>query len=196
MVLREKGIPYTAIAVDLDNRPMELYTVHPPDGRVPVLLVAGHVIVESQAIMEYLEERFPARRLLPLSAEERAQCRAWVIKSEELSDAMYDLYWNRPSGSWSRVESELQRLDECLCRNRFLVGDGFSLADIAYVVVVLRLRRRLQVDLDPYPAVSEWLGRVSRRPAVKEETVLVERLPSKPSNSTSGQQSASAASPR
>jgi stringent starvation protein A len=174
IVLAEKAIDYETREVDLDDRPEELYTLHPPDGRVPVLEVNATILVESQAIMEYLEERFPEPPLLPAQAEARARCRAAVVASERLNDAFYDLFWRRPGGSWDRLDGEFSRLDGVLARQPYMVGSSYSLADVAHVVLVLRARQRLKLDLTPYPAILSWLERLGARAAVESEIAVVE----------------------
>jgi len=50
-----------------------------PRGVVPVLVHDGNVIIESNIIMEYLEEAFPDKKpLMPKSAVERAAVRNWL----------------------------------------------------------------------------------------------------------------------
>ena len=51
-----------------------------PKGLVPVLVNAGDVITESNAIVEYLEEVFVDPPLLPEDAVERAYARVWLIR--------------------------------------------------------------------------------------------------------------------
>jgi len=58
----------------------------------------------------------------------------------------------------------------------WLAGAEYSLADIAYVPWVLRARDMLGVDLDPYPALLDWLGRMLERPAVAAEAQVVATL--------------------
>ena len=56
----------------------------------------------------------------------------------------------------------------------FLTGRSYGLADVGYVPWILRARDRLGVDLEPFPAVSDWLERLCQRPAIAAERALVE----------------------
>ncbi|MCX7050964.1 MAG: glutathione S-transferase N-terminal domain-containing protein, partial [Proteobacteria bacterium] len=74
-----KSLPYEYVAVDLlrdggDQRRAEYLRLN-PGGRVPTLVVEGGAIVQSMAILEWLEERFPAIPLLPADAFQRARVR-------------------------------------------------------------------------------------------------------------------------
>ena len=57
-----------------------------------------------------------------------------------------------------------------------LGGTEYGLADIAYVPWLLRARDMLGVELDGFPALSDWLARLEQRPAVAAETELVAAL--------------------
>ncbi|MDX1974716.1 MAG: maleylacetoacetate isomerase [Rickettsiales bacterium] len=50
-----------------------------PEMRVPTLIDGEHVLTQSLAIMEYLEEKYPSPALLPTSPEERARVRALAL---------------------------------------------------------------------------------------------------------------------
>ena len=49
-----------------------------PQGLVPALVDGGRVLIQSPAIIEWLEERYPAPTLLPADAEARARVRAFA----------------------------------------------------------------------------------------------------------------------
>jgi len=86
VALQEKGLPFTTREVNLHE-----LAQHQPDfqsrsitGRVPVLEHGDFRLSESSAIVEYLEETFPAPKyaaLLPAGARDRARARqimAWI----------------------------------------------------------------------------------------------------------------------
>src|SRR4051812_41465979 len=77
LVLAEKGVAFELVEIDLANKPawfsnVSLY------GKVPALEHAGHRIVESAVINEYIEETFPEPRLLPREPASRALARIWI----------------------------------------------------------------------------------------------------------------------
>ena len=177
IVLAEKGIPYDPVEVDLDERPAWIIELNPPAGRVPVLEESGFVLPESAVIMEYLDERFPEPPLLPADPGERSLARLAVERfSTDLGDPYYDLYFERPAGTVSRLEAALGALERRLEAHPYLAGRSYSLADIAYVPWILRSETRLGIDLSPYTWLSAWLERLLERPAVASEREVVAAL--------------------
>ena len=65
--LHAKGVAFTPVAVDLlkNEQALPEFLSRNPLGLVPLLRIDGHDLGESLAILEYLEERFPAQPLLP-----------------------------------------------------------------------------------------------------------------------------------
>lgn len=78
LALALKGISYDRVSVDLtagEQLSPEHLALH-PQGLVPVLKIDGLVLVQSLAIIEYLEETRPEPALLPHDAGGRAHVRA------------------------------------------------------------------------------------------------------------------------
>ena len=73
-----KGLRYDTIPVNLRRQAHrdEDYLAVNPQGLVPMLEVEGKRLIQSPAIIEYLEERWPDPPLLPSDAEGRARGRA------------------------------------------------------------------------------------------------------------------------
>jgi glutathione S-transferase len=168
IALAEKGLHYEAVEIDLDDRPAWLYEKNPL-GRVPVYEEEGGLVLpESEVIMEYLEERFPEPALWPLDPAERALARLRLHRFDRIGDEYYALR----RGEDSRLDERLAELETALEAQPFLSGRDYGLADIGYVPWILRARERLGVDLEPFPALMDWLGRLSARPAVAAEREL------------------------
>jgi glutathione S-transferase len=175
IVLAEKDIPYEAVPIDLSNRPAWLYEKNPV-GKVPVLEDAGWVLPESAVIAEYLEERFPEPVLLPADAAERALARLLIFRFEDFSDVYY-AFRRGEEGMAEAFGQELAHLDELLTQMPYLTGREYGLTDVDYVPWVIRARELLGVSLEPYPALEEWLARLSQRPAIAAELDIVAALP-------------------
>jgi glutathione S-transferase len=174
IVLAEKGIEYETVEVDLDDRPAWIYEKNPL-GRVPVLEEDTFVLAESAVIDEYLDERYPEPSLWPADPADRALGRMLVFRFDELSKPYYALR-RGDDGARERFDAALATLEAVLQGQRFLSGREFGLADIAYVPWILRARDRMDVDLERFPALSEWVGQLDQRPSIAAELDVVASL--------------------
>jgi glutathione S-transferase len=79
ITLREKGLEWSAIKVDLfaSEQYDPKYLKLNPKGVVPTLVHDGVPVIESTLICEYLDEKFPDPPLVPIEAAERARMRLW-----------------------------------------------------------------------------------------------------------------------
>jgi glutathione S-transferase len=174
IVLAEKGVEYETVKIDLDDRPAWIYEKNPL-GRVPVLEEDGFVLPESAVIDEYLEERYPEPPLWPADAAERALGRLLVFRFDRLSRPYYALRRDE-DGARERLDAELAKLNAALDAMPYLSGREYGLADISYVPWIVRARERMDVDLRRFPALDEWLERLSERPAIAAELDVVAAL--------------------
>jgi glutathione S-transferase len=172
IVLAEKRVEYETVEIDLSDRPAWLYEKNPL-GKVPVLEEDDFVLPESSVIMEYLEERYPEPALLPTDPADRALVRLLIFRFDtNLGDAYYAFRRGDDDGE--------ERLGHCLGRLEQYARRGprpYTLADIAYLPWVLRVRDMLGVDLSTYPAIETGLGQLLERPAVAAEVDVIAALP-------------------
>jgi glutathione S-transferase len=175
IVLAEKDVPYEAVAIDLDDRPAWIMAKNPPVGRVPVLEEDGWVLPESAVIDEYLDERYPDPPLLPDDAAERAAARFIIFRFDDFQKPYYALRRGEP-GAEGCFAGQLGGLDALLGSMPYLTGRAFGLADVAYLPWVIRARDLLGLDLAGWPALDDWLARLSERPSVADELELVAAL--------------------
>ena len=174
IALAEKGIEHETVEIDLDDRPAWIYEKNPL-GRVPVLEEDTFVLPESAVINEYLDERYPEPALWPADPGERAFGRLLVFRFDQLSKPYYALR-REEEGAQDRLDAELAKLNAALGARSYLTGREFGLADIAYVPWIVRARDRMGVDLRSFPALAEWLERVSARPSIAAELDVVAAL--------------------
>jgi glutathione S-transferase len=174
IVLAEKGVDYETVVVDLDDRPAWIYEKNPV-GRVPVIEEDTFVLAESAVINEYLNERYPDPPLLPVDPGARAVARMRIFRFDELSRPYYAVR-REEEGARERLDAQLGKLDALLEAQPFLTGPDFGLADVAYVPWILRGRDRMDVELTAFPALSEWVERLSQRPSIASEIDVVAAL--------------------
>jgi len=170
--LSVKGLPYQYAVVDLlaGEHWGEAHGRRNPTHQVPVLEVErpGRPplrLVQSMAILEWLDETHPAPPLLPPDPDGRARVRALAelvnsgIQPLQNLDVLKRLRekvpgWDR---EWARdaIARGLAALERSLQdggAGRFCHGDQLTLADL-YLVPQLYNARRFGVDLAPVPAL-------------------------------------------
>ena len=175
IVLAEKGIELETVEIDLSDRPAWFYEKN-PSGRVPVIEEdGGPPLPESAVIMEFLEERYPEPPLLPADPADRAFVRLLIFRDNELTTPYYALR-RGDDGAAEAFDAALGRFDALLAERPYLGGAEYGLADIALVPWFLRARDMLGVELDGFPALVDWLGRLEQRPAIAAEVGVVAAL--------------------
>ena len=101
MTLEEKNLPWTSHHLDLRKKEAvtpEYFGIH-PKGLVPTLVHDGVVHIESNEIIEYLDETFPDPPLQPESPEERNEMREWLRTATEIHvPAVKTLIYTRKIG--------------------------------------------------------------------------------------------------
>jgi glutathione S-transferase len=145
-----------------------------PKGYVPVLqLDDGSVMTEGPAIVQYLADRAPEKRLAPPAGTmERYRLAEWLnFITAELHKSFGALFNPKMPSEAKTVFRELlaKRIGFAasqLERSTFLMGEQFTVAD-AYLFTVLNWHRKLEVDLSPWPAVQTYRERVAERQAVR-----------------------------
>lgn len=190
IILREKSVPHDVTYIDLDNKP-EWFLKQSPRGKVPILIVDGQVLFESQAICEYLDETQGARRLIPQDPILRARDRAWFsYTSEDFFVPQYLLMVADNEKTYvekrEQLATRLARLEHEL-PGAWLSGDGsqFGLADAAIAPFFTRLALLTTWTghdwLEALPRVRALSEALLTRPAVRDSVVpefehVVERM--------------------
>lgn len=145
IVLYEKGMDFQVIDVDTYNKPEEMMRVN-PHGRVPVLEERDLILFEPNIINEYIDERFPHPQLMPADPIMRARARQLLLGMErEIFGYMDALEKNNDKNNKSAERARLEisaRLSEIVPifeRQKFMLGDEFSMLDVAIAPLLWRL---------------------------------------------------------
>lgn len=178
IVVHEAGLDIEFVKVDLNTQTTasghRFGTIN-PKGNVPALaLQGGEVLTEVSAILEFLADRVPDRRLLPaLGSMERYRVQEWIgFIGTELHKG-FDPLWDghMPDAARRLAVQYLQRrlsyLDSCLDGRSYLMGEHFTVAD-AYCFTVLNWAHFHRLDLSDYPSVQGFMRKVSHRPMVRK----------------------------
>ncbi|AKU10664.1 stringent starvation protein A [Azoarcus sp. CIB] len=142
IVLFEKGMDFEVIDVDLYNKPEDIAVINPYN-RVPVLVDRDLVLYESNIINEYIDERFPHPQLMPPDPIMRARARQLLHTFEhELFSHIEALEKNQKGTvdkSRAHVRDQLVQLAPIFVKQKFMLGDEFSMLDVAIAPLLWRL---------------------------------------------------------
>ena len=141
IVLFEKGMDFEVIDVDLYNKPEEIAVINPYN-RVPVLVDRDLVLYESNIINEYIDERFPHPQLMPPDPIMRARARQLLYTFEqELFSHIPALEANQKGVDKTRahVREHLTQLAPIFNKQKFMLGEEFSMLDVAIAPLLWRL---------------------------------------------------------
>ncbi|HCI14165.1 MAG: glutathione S-transferase [Gallionellales bacterium GWA2_60_142] len=141
IVLFEKGMDFEVIDVDLLNRSEDLAVINPYN-KVPVLVERDLILYEANIINEYIDERFPHPQLMPPDPVMRGRARLFLHRFEqELYSQVDAIEQNAKTADKSRVaiRDNLTQLAQILTKQKFLLGDEFSMLDVAIAPLLWRL---------------------------------------------------------
>ena len=141
IVLYEKQMDFQVIDVDLFNKPEDIAVINPYN-RVPVLVDRDLVLYEANIINEYIDERFPHPQLMPPDPQTRAKARQLLYTMEhELFSHIEPLEKNLKSADKARahVRDRLTELSPVFNKQKFMLGDDFSMLDVAIAPLLWRL---------------------------------------------------------
>ncbi len=173
----EAGIALTLEKVDLRTKVTaggKDFAAINPKGYVPALeLDDGQLLTEGPAIVQYLADLVPERRLAPANgtlARYRLQEMLGYINSE-IHKSFSPLFY---PGTSPEVRAEKEAylkkryalVEQALADKPFLFGDDFSVAD-AYLFTVTSWAAMVKLDLSGFPNLTGFLARVAERPAVQ-----------------------------
>jgi len=159
--------------VDRSNR-KELLGELNPALRVPTLVLdVGRPLGESNAILWYFAD---GTDYVPADRYERAQVLQWQF-FEQYSHEPYVAvarFLLGYSGEPERFERQRERLlgggyaaldalERRLAEREFLAADRYTIADIS-LYAYTHVAHEGDFDLEPYPAIRDWLGRVASQP--------------------------------
>lgn len=172
IALNLKGLAYEQVAVDLrrEEHLGDAFKAINPQQLVPVLETDERLMIQSPAIIEWLEERYPTPPLLPGDAGDRAQVRTLAaivgcdihpINNRRILEALRHRFGadeaavNDWCGTWisagfDAIEALLSKDPQ---RGDFCFGSTPTLADV-YLVPQVESARRFKVDLSRWPLIQ------------------------------------------
>ncbi|MDB5394904.1 MAG: glutathione transferase GstA [Rhodospirillales bacterium] len=177
IALAESGLAFEIERIDLRAKTTETggdYRQINPKGTVPALLLDnGEVLTEGPAIVQYIADQNPEKKLAPPAGTlARYRLQEWLnYISSELHKGFAPLF--RPGlsdaakeATIAAFETKLDFVADKLEGQDYLMGTEFSVAD-GYLFTVLGWTKYAAIDLARWPAIKAFSDRVAARPAVQ-----------------------------
>jgi glutathione S-transferase len=161
--LEELEVSYEFVMLDMqagEHRQPEYLKIN-PIGKVPAIIDGDFQLWESGAILLYLADKYSKT---PLSPEQRGIFSQWVLFSNATLGPGIFIEANRER-EMSRL---LTPLNEIFEQQPFLLGDEFTVADVAVGSILAYIPIMLKLDLSAYPDVLSYMKRISERPAFQK----------------------------
>jgi glutathione S-transferase len=176
LLLAHLGLEYGTVdvsVVDRSNR-QEMLGALNPALRVPTLVLDdGRPLAESNAILWYFGDGTPH---VPEDPYERAQVLQWLFFEQYSHEPNLAVvrFWLAYSGTPERFADQvparrtagyaaLDAMEKHLAEREFLVGERYSIADIA-LYAYTHVAEEGGFELERYPAIRTWLDRVAAQP--------------------------------
>jgi maleylpyruvate isomerase len=193
IALNLKGLAPDYIPIDLrmDEQAESPYKAVNPQGLVPALtLDSGETLIQSPAIIEWLEERYPWPALLPADPEARAHVRALAaivacdvhpINNRRILQTLRQQFGadeaaiNAWCATW--ITAGFDAIEALLAQDKargsFCYGNAPSMADV-YLIPQVESARRFGVDLARWPLISAVDQACSALPAFAQAAPLTQ----------------------
>ncbi|EGZ23897.1 hypothetical protein PHYSODRAFT_556537 [Phytophthora sojae] len=188
VALEWKGIPYDYRAVHLltggGEHLKDEYTALNPNQRLPTLVVDGHALPQSTAILEFLEETHPEKPLLPSDPFARAQVRnlcgiigcdiqpiqnlaVQVKATENVPEEQRPAKKQEWGRFWTERGFEAFEKELAKTAGTYCFGDEVTLADL-YLQPQIYNANRVGVDMSKYPTIVRIAAALEALPAFQK----------------------------
>ena len=176
ITMLEKGLEFELVEVKLDGEQFKPeFLAISPFHHIPVLVDDGFSIVESLAILDYLEAKYPTPAMLPNDIQDLAIVRmVELVATNELLPVMLTLspvILGLPGADSEKIEQAKQKVStvlnffESLLDDRAFFGsETITLAEPVVGTIVPWLLKG-GISLGDYPRLSAWCDRIQTRPA-------------------------------
>ncbi|NET74221.1 MAG: glutathione S-transferase family protein [Sphaerospermopsis sp. SIO1G2] len=176
ITLIEKGLDFQLVEVNLggDQFKPEFLAMN-PFHHIPTLVDDGFNVIESLAILDYLEAKYPTPVMLPKDAKDLAVVKmVELVSVNELLPALtpimaviFDLPKQDPEAiekSKTKINTVLKFFADKLENRPYFGSDNITLADVVAGTIVPWLPQA-GISLDEYPQLKTWCDRIIARPS-------------------------------
>lgn len=182
-VLYEKGMDFDIKDIDLFNKPEDISLMN-PYGTVPILVERDLILYESNIINEYIDERFPHPQLMPADPIMRARARLFLHNFEKEIFVYVSILEDRSkrgdeallNRARTTIRDRLSQIASLMAKNRFIMGDEFTMLDVAIAPLLWRLDH-YGIELPKSAApIQKYAERIFSRPAFIEALTPSEKV--------------------
>ncbi|MEG3889632.1 MULTISPECIES: glutathione S-transferase family protein [unclassified Microcoleus] len=176
VALLEKNLDFELVEIHLDGDHLQSeFVAMNPFHRIPVLVDDDFTVVESLAILDYLEAKYPEPAMLPKDPQDLAVVKmVELVTVNELAPALYPLSsekmgWGTPEPqviekAKEKVNTVLTFFEGLLDDRPFFASNTVTFAECVAGTVV-PLLSWVGVSLDGYPKIQAWCDRLLARPS-------------------------------
>ncbi len=181
--LNEKGVAFDQIPV-MPMGPRDEFMKISPLGKIPVFQDGDFTVPDSSVILAYIERKYPKPALYPKDDQEFARA-LWYEEyaDSRLVETLGPVFFNRVvKARLLKQESDEELVKQKLTEvppifdylesqirdGEWLVGSGFSIADIAVASPFVNFQHAGEsVDAGRWPKLAAFVQRVHSRPSMK-----------------------------
>ena len=161
--LEELSVPYEFVLLDMaagEHLKPEYLAINPM-GKVPAIKDGEITLWESGAILLYLAEKYGN---VETSLEERSVREQWVLFANSTLATGLFVEANRDK----EVPKLLTALSKILEQAPYILGDTFTVIDVAVGSILAYVPMMLPIDLTPYPVILDYIKRINQRDAFQK----------------------------
>jgi glutathione S-transferase len=161
--LEELEVPYEFVLLNMEageHRQPEYLAIN-PIGKVPAIVDDNFKLWESGAILLYLAEKYAKS---PLNVEEKSILCQWVHFANSTLGTGLFIEANREK----EIPKLLPPLNQILESQPFLVGETFSVADVAVGAMLIYSKMMINLDFSEYAGINRYVQQLSQRPAFQK----------------------------
>jgi glutathione S-transferase len=187
VALIEKNLDFELVQLHLDGDHLEPeFVAMNPFQRIPVLVDGDFTVIESLAILDYLETKYPEPAMLPKEPKDLAVVKMVELATiNELMPALYPLSsekmgWGIPAPE--AIEKAKEKVNTVLAFLEGLLDDRpyFASNNVTYAECVagtiVPLLPWVDFSLDGYPKIKAWCDRLLARPSWQQTQITQEDL--------------------
>ncbi|KAK8621272.1 hypothetical protein V6N13_067711 [Hibiscus sabdariffa] len=182
--MQNRGVDNELVEEDLVNKSSLLLSLNPVHKKVPVLVHGGKPISESKIILEYIDETWKQRPLLPEDPLERAHARFWAafiddkICSSAVDGSSQESICYEGEDQAKAIESTmeaLELLEQELGGKKYFGGDkeiGYVDMVAGWIAYWLQFVEEVggfkAMDAAKYPCLDAWIQNFVQIPSVAQ----------------------------